>query len=224
MPAPFGPMTAWMPARRHGQRHLGQRRHAAEGQARLLHLEQRRSPLPVPVAVTVPVAPLACPCPCRCPCRLVPAPVPASRPPRRQRADHAGRQPVDRTHQEAAVEDQPVVGETRQELGQEREGDAARHRARHAALAAEEERQQEQDGRLEREAVRRDVAVEKCEQAARRAGEAGRHREGHDPDIVGRQPERLGRHVAPLHRQEGAAPRRAAQVRHQPERERRRRP
>ncbi len=143
-------------------------------------------------------------------------------PPSRQSADHAFGQAVDRHEQEGAVEDEPVVEEAGQELRQYRERQTAGERPRDAPEPAEEQGQHEDYGSLEREAVGRNVAIQEGEERARRSRESCRDRERYDAHVVGGQAQRLRGDLAALDGEEGASPRRAAQVGRQPQRQRRR--
>ena len=142
-------------------------------------------------------------------------------PPRpRHRADHPFGKPVDRDEEQRAVEDEAIVDEPSQQFGQQGEGKAPDYRTRDAAEPTEQEREEKEDRGLEGEAVGGDVAVGEGEERARRSREGGRDGEGHDANVVGREPQGLGGDLALLDGDKSAAPARASKIGGQPEGER----
>src|ERR1043166_9266143 len=128
-----------------------------------------------------------------------------------EKADHAvGREPQDQKEQRAEKE-QPVLGESGEELRQQHHDRRAAERAGKRAGAADDDDEHEQDGLRERERRRRDETGQREEEGARHPGAERGNREGRGLDAHRVEADRYGGDHGVLHRAHRRAPTRSAQ-------------
>jgi hypothetical protein len=125
----------------------------------------------------------------------------------RRCADDALRRDPEHREQQRAEEQQAVLRERGEQLGQQHDERGPDHRAGDRARAADDHHQDEQDRLEEGERGRRDESRQRCEQRARETGARGRERERHGLDRDRVEADRFRRRLGIAHRAHRLAPR-----------------
>ena len=123
-----------------------------------------------------------------------------------QRADHAFRRQPQHDQQQHAEHQQAILGEVRDEFGQDDDDGGAHHRRERPAGAADDHGEKEQDRLGERKGIRGDEGEQRRKQPAGNAGERGGQREGDGLDDDGTEADGAGGDLGVAHRHHGHAP------------------